>query len=41
MEDFHDCADELMQQLEYGGYDLGEYVSLTDRHYPTASCCGE
>jgi hypothetical protein len=41
VEDFQDYADELMQQLDYAGYDCAEYVGLSDLNRPAARRCGE
>ena len=39
-EDFDDLADEFGQQLDYAGYDFGEYVGLSDLRTPGAGSCG-
>ena len=39
VENFDDFGDELMKQLDYGGYDFREYIGLSDLHGPAASRC--
>jgi hypothetical protein len=41
LEDFDDFRDELMQQLDYAGYDFGEYVGLSDLHRSAAGRRGK
>jgi hypothetical protein len=41
VKDFDDFGDELMQQLDYTGYDFGEYVGLSHLHRPAARRYGE
>ena len=41
VEDFHDYADELMQQLDYAADDCGEYVGLSHLNRSAARRCEE